>query len=540
MNNSRLIDIEVAKDELIRINNILNSPKLLIGGLAVQRYIAIRDSKDIDLVCSYNEAQNLVKTLYPTNDWNIKEVKDDFYKPSFLITHQYENFGSIIFGPKITERTTYNFINWDKLIEKASPYILKSRTLKNILIPNCSGLAYTKLIAFLGRDSEQNAKRLNDLQDFTDLSNQQEFSLRDFINLIKQNKAEKYISEHLNFNSIEAEIFNKSSLAQLKTFFHNSSIDINKASLSPINLEQAKQLREDLQNKIKTNTSIKDYKISTGICLLDKECHGINITVICDPPMIPDYVKQFLRESTQGYCKISIQTDIMLLSNKKNLNPSDKSVRIGSRIFGQNHAYGTLGCFVKKRDSGSIFILSCSHVLGLSNSIDGTSQDAEVFIDDSSNEKQSSLIARDVFYSPLEASPLAMARLLPEVVIGTNLSDLDEGFSYANNIVSDTSSLLGKSVFRLGHSNKMIKGVVSAIELDITFKEGQKSYNYSNIVEIKSLQEEPFARPGDSGSLVMTEDKKLIGLIFAGSANGYTYTAPIATFLDSLNLVIST
>lgn len=180
------ITIQIAKEELVRINATLKQPKLLIGGLAVQRYITTRDSKDIDIVCTHSEANDLIKILYPSHNWDVQEVNDDDYRPSFLITHQYKDIGEIIIGPKITERSPYKFINWEELYQNALPYKFRKSNLGNILIPTCSGLAYTKLIAFLGRNITNIEKRLNDLQDLVDLSNHALFSSRDFLFFIKK------------------------------------------------------------------------------------------------------------------------------------------------------------------------------------------------------------------------------------------------------------------------------------------------------------------------------------------------------------------
>ena len=68
------IDIAVAKEQLVRIDSALDSPHLLIGGLAVEQYYKGRDSKDIDLVCDFKTAKFLLK-LYPTNDWHIEDRK---------------------------------------------------------------------------------------------------------------------------------------------------------------------------------------------------------------------------------------------------------------------------------------------------------------------------------------------------------------------------------------------------------------------------------------------------------------------------------
>ena len=56
-----VIDRAIAKEELARINGVLKEPHLLIGGLAVQQYHVTRDSKDIDLICSFEIADEIIE-----------------------------------------------------------------------------------------------------------------------------------------------------------------------------------------------------------------------------------------------------------------------------------------------------------------------------------------------------------------------------------------------------------------------------------------------------------------------------------------------
>jgi hypothetical protein len=415
------IAIQTAKEELIRINTTLQHPKLLIGGLAIQRYITARDSKDIDIVCTHEEAQGLIRELYPTDLWDVQEVNDDDYRPSFLITHQYKNIGEIIIGPKITERTPYKFINWEELYQSAYPYKFQQSNLDKILIPTCSGLAYTKLIAFLGRNITHTHKRLNDLQDLVDLSNHSEFSSRDFLLFIKKNDATEYVKENFILNDDEKKVFRNSLIDRLKTVFTSSESIIipEEASLPPIDYSKANELKEKLR---KINLPDKKYIASLGICRLDNKGFGVSIHVICDPPDIPDHLRIFFLENTEGYCKISISTELTFYMTHDENIKNDMSIGVGTNIFSPGiGGHGLLGCFLLDTKSKSIFLLSCDHVIGYSGDTENISKYEGVYAGTPENIEGSLKIAQELVISPLEDSPLALACLLPEIAINHKL-----------------------------------------------------------------------------------------------------------------------
>lgn len=185
---NRPIDIAVAKKELQRINDELSTPHLLIGGLAVQQYHLARHSKDIDLVCSFDTARQLLDILYPSRDWKVHDKQNDEYRPSFQIEHKVEEYGVIIFGPKISERKSYEYIEWERLKRDARPFNGPTGPLQNILVPSAHGLAYTKFISFLGRIAPE-AKIRADLKDLVDLTNNENFSVSRFFDLLRSSRS---------------------------------------------------------------------------------------------------------------------------------------------------------------------------------------------------------------------------------------------------------------------------------------------------------------------------------------------------------------
>ena len=126
------IAIKTAKDELARINGALKSPHLLIGGLAVQQYHTTRVSKDIDLICDFEPVQELLESLYPSKDWNIEDKTGDEYRPSYRITRKYklDEIGEIIFGPKIGERGSYEYLGLGDVGAGSQAFQACARTVK--------------------------------------------------------------------------------------------------------------------------------------------------------------------------------------------------------------------------------------------------------------------------------------------------------------------------------------------------------------------------------------------------------------------------
>ncbi|MDS4025500.1 MAG: nucleoside 2-deoxyribosyltransferase [Candidatus Contendobacter sp.] len=191
-----------AKDELVRLNGVLQKPYILIGGLAVQQYVLTRNSVDIDLVCDFDTVTDVLTKLYPKKDWNIQDLNDDDYRPTYVITHRYKPFGDILFGPKVVERGGYSHLDWDELTEDAKPFNHKLQQLERILVPPPHALAYTKFISFIGREEKQEKKLLQDLKDFADLTNCDEFSIFKFWDLVRKYDDTGAIREQFRARSI--------------------------------------------------------------------------------------------------------------------------------------------------------------------------------------------------------------------------------------------------------------------------------------------------------------------------------------------------
>jgi hypothetical protein len=103
-------------------------------------------------------------------------------------------------------------------------------------------------------------------------------------------------------------------------------------------------------------------------------------------------------------------------------------------------------------------------------------------------------------------------------------------------------------VSKLGRKTGLTHGLVTAFEMDnVYFDYDIGSIRFNSQMEIEGATDEAFSQPGDSGSLVVDEESRAIGLIFGGGGNGgkngkgLSYANPIRTALNELkvDLVIS-
>lgn len=228
------IDIAEAKKQIIRISKSLNNPLLLIGGLAVNQYVVTRISQDIDLVCDYETSRDLVVKLYPSNEWTNTEINEDEYRPSFIIQHKLKSDYPIIkFGPKIVERGSYKYLDWDALNKETARFKYNKIILENIHVPTVEALCYMKIVSFIGRSDNQIQKLRQDLWDIRELMNIDSFRLGVFLNLIIKNdfalELESKFHERLKFINETLDNCNIGTIVKLfsKSIMLKNNIQIN-------------------------------------------------------------------------------------------------------------------------------------------------------------------------------------------------------------------------------------------------------------------------------------------------------------------------
>src|SRR5262249_31746630 len=107
----------------------------------------------------------------------------------------------------------------------------------------------------------------------------------------------------------------------------------------------------------------------------------------------------------------------------------------------------------------------------------------------------------------------------------------------------DAALLPGAKVFKLGRTTGLTQGIVTAIEVDdigVDYDTGPLVFD--NQIEITGAPGAPFSDAGDSGSLVIDEQLRAIGLIFCGNAAamdgaGLTFANHLPKVMSALDLI---
>jgi hypothetical protein len=220
-----------------------------------------------------------------------------------------------------------------------------------------------------------------------------------------------------------------------------------------------------------------------------------------------------------------------------------RPLRIGGSIGHINVTAGTLGAFVRGRDDGTIFILSNNHVLA--NESRGKAGDAIVQpgrID--GGQEPDDVVGQLVKFVRLKKrgiNPHDCALATINDGIETQMNELQGIGNLAG--LGDAFLDEGTRVAKVGRTTGVTQGRVTAFELDnlvVGFDIG--NLRFDNQVEIEDAETGPFSQGGDSGSLVVGEDRRAVALLFAGgdqggaNGQGLTYANPLRDVLEALQV----
>jgi hypothetical protein len=206
---------------------------------------------------------------------------------------------------------------------------------------------------------------------------------------------------------------------------------------------------------------------------------------------------------------------------------------------------GTLGCFVRKAGA-SLYILSNNHVLADENRYTVGNPIVQPGPLDGGNAS-----------SDRAAKLSAFVRL---TATGTNLVDcsiakLNAGITEDHSLLKGIGKLagvrardleIGDVVHKVGRTTGVRHGRVTAVELDgvsVGYDIGNLSFD--NQLEIEGAGAQSFSDAGDSGSLIVDDELKAAGLLFAGgdhggrNGKGLTYGNPIHAVLSALGVALA-
>jgi hypothetical protein len=214
----------------------------------------------------------------------------------------------------------------------------------------------------------------------------------------------------------------------------------------------------------------------------------------------------------------------------------NRPLQIGGSVGHIKITAGTLGCFVTANGRDDL-ILSNNHVLANENS----------------GEKGDTILQpgkEDGGRSPADRAGhlgkfVRLKKTRPNLVDCATASLLDD-IEYYSSWLEGRGAIRGvrttplddeEPVFKLGRTTGLTRGFISAFEVDdleVGFDIGD--LRFDDQLEIAPAGNKPFSLGGDSGSLIVDEDLRAVGLLFAGNDADATYANPIQNVLDALGV----
>jgi hypothetical protein len=208
---------------------------------------------------------------------------------------------------------------------------------------------------------------------------------------------------------------------------------------------------------------------------------------------------------------------------------------------------GTLGCLVKDKLNDAQVILSNNHVLANTNQGAAGDPILQPGPSDGGTDPKDR-IATLTRFKPIDftagvtnyidaaiATPLKPADVVHEIK--------DVGATIPTETRDITVDDLGQFVRKSGRTTEHTTGYVDAVNTTVTVKYGlfEKATFVDQIIIEQVLAEEDISARGDSGSLVLDNGKKLVGLLFAGSERdegaGEPATAIVSPIRHVFNLL---
>ena len=201
---------------------------------------------------------------------------------------------------------------------------------------------------------------------------------------------------------------------------------------------------------------------------------------------------------------------------------------------------GTIGCFLKleetegdseKRYDGKIYAVTCHHVAK------PTVDEDSILFKTTTNDGQTREFSREIEWYKLNREMPVDIALIP-------VEQSSEAFNFQHddciNYTCDIMELKDKIVQKQGAKSNLTVGKIVAIRSNVYIEDGNGEIQlYKNMIQIESINNNPFSYPGDSGSLVTLSRNagqnthEAVSIVFAGGVKGgkqvsYTFDFPKA------------
>jgi hypothetical protein len=202
---------------------------------------------------------------------------------------------------------------------------------------------------------------------------------------------------------------------------------------------------------------------------------------------------------------------------------------IGARITTSTGVTGTLGCLAHTLHDDQPVLLSTWHVLFGNGAREG---DAVWLVDQSNGERTYAPLGR-ALYGKLGLVRFGDEQHYIDCAVSSFLGNFDVTLASPN---GHDIARIGDRVTKTGAAT----GTTTGIIIDVNYSEpvGQVEYGQGQIL-IKPVDELPFAAEGDSGSLVVADSNKAVGLLWGTNTRGEGVACPIAPVLYAMNITLA-
>jgi hypothetical protein len=234
-------------------------------------------------------------------------------------------------------------------------------------------------------------------------------------------------------------------------------------------------------------------------------------------------------------------------TNQGNVFVRKKRVACGSSCAPSAEQYaGTFGALVRKKASNDMYVLSNNHVLAACNHVPvGMPILAPGNMDGRPGERAPGEIARHSEICALASGEpalvppcredVAIARVVDPALVTSWQGDISAGYDTPGVAASPVS---GMRVKKFGRTTGMTTGTIEALINTPTAIPYRATHFTATVwlIDVWTIRADggrPFALPGDSGSLVVTEDgAAAVGLVFAPTPQGdYGWIVPMTHIL---------
>jgi hypothetical protein len=229
------------------------------------------------------------------------------------------------------------------------------------------------------------------------------------------------------------------------------------------------------------------------------------------------------------------------LENTARLRPCPGGLSIGHVDI----TAGTLGCLVRDKTNDATAILSNNHVLANTNQAALGDPILQPGPYDGGAAPTDTIAILNRFH-PIDFAEgatnyidAAVAAPTDPTWVEDNIKDI--GDSIPTEWLDIGIDDLGTYVRKSGRTTEHTTGYVDAVNATVTVKYGlfEKATFVDQIIITQELPEEDISAGGDSGSVVLDREKKLIGLLFAGSERDEAAGEPATAIINPIKHVFN-